>query len=251
MEQYGIFADFYDQLTTNVCYGQRAEYFHRLLQKHALQKPVLLLDLACGTGSLSLAMAQLGYDVIGVDASAQMLSVAMNKCSGAGVQILFLNQTMQQLDLYGTVDAVVCALDSVNHITDAAVLQQAFDRVSLFLQPGGVFVFDCNTLYKQKQILADNCFIYETPDVYCAWQNRFVAPDQTEITLDFFVAPGHKHGGWQRYTEQFYERVYPTGQLQQMLEQAGLCLQAVYAADTLDPPQPDTQRLVLVAIKPV
>ena len=131
MNSYSRFADYYDALTRNVDYKKRASYFHQILSGQNLPGNILL-DLACGTGSLSVEFSRLGYDVIGVDASEDMLSQALQKKSELNLDIIFLCQTMQELDLYGTVDGAVCALDSLNHITNPTGLQKALDRVSLF-----------------------------------------------------------------------------------------------------------------------
>lgn len=151
---YNTFASFYDELTDNISYPARAAYFDSIIRRWC-PKASILLDLACGTGTLSIELARLGYDVVGTDGSEQMLSEAMqNKAralygedfereepSDPSIErLLFLCQPMQQLDMYGTIDAAVCALDSLNHITDPAVVQKVFDRVSLFMNPGAVFL---------------------------------------------------------------------------------------------------------------
>jgi 2-polyprenyl-3-methyl-5-hydroxy-6-metoxy-1,4-benzoquinol methylase len=141
MAGYAEFAAYYDQLTANVDYRRRASYFHNLIKTYQSPKSSgnLLLDLACGTGSLSVELSRLGYDVIGVDASPEMLSQAMAKNSGQDRQILYLCQEMPQLDLYGTIDVAVCALDSLNHLTELRDLRRTIERVSLFLNPEGCF----------------------------------------------------------------------------------------------------------------
>lgn len=130
---YHAFAAYYDRLMEQVDYRRRAQYFDSVIRQHlsVAEKPILL-DLACGTGSLSVELSRLGYDVIGVDGSADMLSEAASK--GAG-EILWLCQDFSSLDLYGTVDAAVCALDSLNHITDETALEAAIGRVALFTAP--------------------------------------------------------------------------------------------------------------------
>ena len=167
---YNTFASFYDELTDNISYPARAAYFDSIIRRWC-PKASILLDLACGTGTLSIELARLGYDVVGTDGSEQMLSEAMqNKAralygedfereepSDPSIErLLFLCQPMQQLDMYGTIDAAVCALDSLNHITDPAVVQKVFDRVSLFMNPGAVFVFDVNSVYKHREVLGNN-----------------------------------------------------------------------------------------------
>ena len=147
MSSYAYFAGYYDELTRNVDYGKQADYLEALCHRlgHA---PGLSLDLACGTGSLTVELCRRGWDIYGVDGSPEMLSAAMQKASEEGLHILFLCQKMQRIDLYGTVDTVVCTLDSINHLTSPQDVQRTFDRVSLFLNPGGYFIFDANTIYK-------------------------------------------------------------------------------------------------------
>ena len=241
MTGYDIFARYYDRLTENVGYRDRAQYFDALIRKH-LGKAEIVLDLACGTGSLTAALAALGYDVIGVDGSPEMLSVAVEKLPGG----LFLCQEMDELDLYGTVQATICALDSVNHVTDYDELCRIFARVALFTEPGGLFLFDVNSLYKHREVLGDNAFVYEYADLFCVWQNTQAPEDTVEITLDFFVRQGERYD---RYTDWFCERAYPHEMLCAALQQAGMQLLKVYADDTMSPPDDKSQRLIYVAKK--
>lgn len=238
---YENFSAWYDPLTDNVDYDVCAGRINALLQKH---KPgcKLIVDLACGTGSLSVRLSKLGYDVIGVDRSAEMLSVAMSK---GDPSILWLCQSMQQLDLYGTIDAVVCTLDSVNHITDEKELEKAFSRISLFLEPDGVFIFDANTLYKHHEVLASNVFVFDTDDVYCVWQNE-TQGDITHITLDFFE---QEDGVYYRTGESFCERAYSDIQLERMLERCGMKIIEKYDGYSENAPKPNTERTVFVAVK--
>lgn len=161
MGGYADFAAFYDRLTDDVGYPQRADYIAELLMEHGMKKGIVL-DLACGTGSLTLELSKRGYEMIGVDASPDMLCAAQEKCAQAGAEVLFLCQPMEALDLYGTVNAAVCTLDSLNHITDPDTLREVLRRVSLFLEPGGLFVFDVNTPYKHREVLGNHtlCMIW-------------------------------------------------------------------------------------------
>lgn len=246
---YTAFASYYDKLTNNVSYSQRADYFDTVLKQFHTSGPILL-DLACGTGSLSVELAKRGYDVIGVDSSPEMLSVAMQKKYETGLDLLFLCQDMTELDLYGTIDATVCALDSINHVTNPEDVQKIFNKVSLFTAPGGLFVFDVNTVYKHREVLGNNTFVYDCDDVYCVWQNTYQEADETvSINLDFFEYDDES-GGYFRSSECFQERAYTPQQLEQMLENSGLSLLAVYGDDTMEPPIPTTQRLIYVARKP-
>ena len=138
MNSYNDFALVYDTLTENVGYPRRAACYDRLITAHGGKKGILL-DLACGTGSMSFEFAKLGYDVIGIDGSEEMLSVAMDKkLDGGADSVIFLCQQMQELDLFGTIDVTVCALDSLNHLVNLKDLQETFRRVSLFTNPGGL-----------------------------------------------------------------------------------------------------------------
>ena len=164
MSGYQLFSQFYDNLTFNVDYAKRAEYIQSVLSLYGHDMG-LTLDLACGTGSLTIEFKRRGVDVFGIDGSYDMLSRAMDKAYDEDLQILFLCQQMESLDLYGTIDTCICTLDSLNHITDKEKLQQVFDRVALFMNPDGCFVFDVNTVYKHQHILADNTFVYDTDSV--------------------------------------------------------------------------------------
>lgn len=246
MASYNAFAPFYDRFIRPVDYKKRAAYFDSIIAQH-IGEQKLLLDLACGTGSLSIALSALGYEVIAADASPQMLSIAQQKAFDAEVQILFLNQRMESLDLYGTIDACVCALDSLNHLTDPRALRRALSRVSLFLAPGGVFVFDMNTPYKHRQLLGDNCYVYEEGDTVCVWRNKTDEALLTEITLDFFTRK--IDGCYTRTGESFCERGYTVEQVMDMLTDCGLTLTALYADDSFDAPNDTAERYIFVTKK--
>lgn len=246
MSGYASFAGFYDALTANVDYPARAGYFWSLFERFGC-KPGLLLDLACGTGSLSLAFAGLGAEVIAVDASADMLSIAQGKAAEKGEEILFLRQPMQKLDLYGTVDAAVCALDSINHLIRPEDVRETFRRVGLFLNPGGLFAFDVNTLKKHRETLANNVFVYDTPAVYCVWQNHYQKESgRVRIDLDFFEKQGALY---RRSGESFSERAYSQAELAAWLEEAGFALLARYGEDSFAPPAEDADRVIYIARK--
>ncbi len=247
MSGYGSFSDVYDILTQNVNYPQRAEYIADLLADNGV-KGGILLDLACGTGKLSIEMAKLGFDVIGVDASGEMLSCAINNAYEAEQNILFLCQTMQQLDLYGTINACVCTLDSINHLTEKDDVQAAFDKVSLFTEPGGIFVFDVNTPYKHREVLSNNTFVYDMDEVYCVWQNTLdESTDTIQIDLDIFEEV--EDGLFERMQESFCERAYEIEALKDMLEKAGFETVAVYDELTKMPQNAGSQRVFITARK--
>ena len=247
MSEYSGFARFYDELTGNISYKKRAEYFDTIISQYGNKKPkneCILLDLACGTGSMSFELADLGYDVMGIDSSYDMLSEAMAKNSQREKPLLFLCQKMQELDLYGTIDAVVCALDSLNHIIEPNDVAEVFRRVSLFLDKDAVFIFDVNTPYKHEKILADETFVYDCDGVYCVWQNKFEPKTcSVNISLDFFE---EEDGAYYRSSESFTERAYSHEEIMQFAENAGMELLAVFEGDTFSAPKADTQRWVYV-----
>ena len=175
MSGYGLFSSFYDRLMNDMDYEGRAAYLLSLFARFRPEKPPdTLLDLACGSGGLSLPLAARGIDVIGVDGSDEMLARAREKADQAGMSLLLLCQDMRELDLYGTVDGAVCVLDSLNHLCRTDDLAEVFRRLRLFIEPGGLFVFDVNTPYKHREILGDNAFVFEEEDFLCVWRNRLI-----------------------------------------------------------------------------
>ena len=244
MSSYSFFAKYYDELTQNVEYSRRADYFSALLLSCGIESGTVL-DLACGTGSLTVELARRGYDMIGVDASGDMLCRAQNKAFESGVSPMFLCQRMQELDLYGTVDAAVCSLDSINHLTDEEDVRRTFERLRLFVAPGGVFIFDVNTVYKHKNVLGDNAFVYEYPDVFCVWQNSFNGQDNTvDIELDFFEKSGETY---KRRSENFSERAYEIDFLKSLLDKTGFDTEFVFDDMSREPLRADSQRAVIAA----
>lgn len=243
---YSRFAAVYDRLTQNVEYSKRADYFCSLLSDNGIDGG-LLLDLACGTGSLSEEFALRGFSVIGVDLSAEMLAEAQNKKYEKNLDsVMYLCQDMRHLDLYGTVDCCVCALDSLNHLTAEADLLDAFGSVSLFMNDGGIFIFDMNTPYKHREILSERCYVYDLDGVVCVWQNSAASEDlSVEITLDFFIEK--ENGTYSRSTEVFSERAYGHAEIKAMLEEADFELLEEYDDLSADAPRPDSERTVFIA----
>ncbi len=243
---YGNFASFYDGLTLDVDYKKRTAYLLKLFKKYD-KNPTLLLDLACGTGSFSNCFAKEGIEVIGVDMSEEMLSVAREKSFDTGVEVLYLCQKAQELDLYGTVDGAVCCLDSLNHITDYKDFCKAISRVSLFLEKGSLFIFDLNTQYKHRTVLGDNVFVIETEEVYCVWANKFKEKNCTvDISLDFFVKDSENY---YRENEQFSERAYSVDEVEKALEEAGLELLEIFDEGTQKPLDDTSERAIFVTRK--
>ncbi len=245
MESYNEFAPFYDRFIRPVDYPARARYFDGLIRP-LLGEGRLLLDLACGTGTLSIELSRLGYEVIGVDGSQEMLACAQQKGYEAGIPIRLFHQRMERLNLGGCVDCCVCALDSLNHITQSNNLRRALMRVAAHLLPGGVFVFDLNTPYKHRVLLAENCYCYEDEGALCVWRNHTEGL-LTEIDLDFFTE--QKDGSYLRTGESFSERGYERKEIEDMLSECGLETVALYGDDTRLPPTKETERWIFVTKK--
>ena len=242
MSGYQAFSEFYDQLMTDVDYPRRAEYLVLLFERHG-NRPQTVLDIACGSGSLCKEFLHLGIDPIGVDGSADMLAKAGEKLSG---QVLLLQQDMRELDLYGMVDGAVCTMDSVNHLCKTIDVQRFFERLRLFVQPGGLFIFDVNSVYKHRHVLANQVFVAEESDVLCVWRNRLISrTNEVEMLLDFFAE--EEDGSYSRFCDTVRERAYSRQTLCQLLQKTGWDCLAVYADMTTDDPLPDCQRLVFVA----
>lgn len=244
MAGYGSFASFYDLLTDNVDHEGWAAYLLALFEKHTGKKPQTVLDLACGTGSLSTALLDRGVDVIGVDGSADMLAEAMGKGAAYGERFMLLCQDMRELDLFGTVDGAVCMLDSFNHLTKTTDVGEVFRRLGLFIEKNGLLIFDVNTPYKHETVLGDTAFVYEQDDFFCAWQNHYL-PRTKEVVmqLDFFV---ENENGYDRYTEEIRERAYTEKTLRRLLQEAGFEVLAVYGERTENAPVEKEERVVFV-----
>ncbi len=248
MSGYGAgLAENYDSFIGDVDYNARADYLLAAFERERVA-PELLLDLGCGTGSLAVCLARRGISVIGVDASPDMLMLARDKAMHAGLDILFLEQDMRHLDLYGTVSGAVCSLDGINHLSSERDVRAVFERLRLFVQPGGLFVFDVNTEYKHREVLGDNSFVYEDEerDVLCVWRNRYDAPClSTEIMLDFFIPTSN--GFYERVSEDFTEQYYSAEALERNLSKAGFDLLDVFDDLSLHSPGPQCQRMTLIA----
>ncbi|MBR2591023.1 MAG: class I SAM-dependent methyltransferase [Clostridia bacterium] len=242
---YEQFASYYDAFTTNVNYESRADYFDALIERFGSGKGILL-DLACGTGTLSFAMEARGYDVIAADISAEMLDAAIEKKIESGSSIMFLHQDMTALDLFGTVSATICALDSINHLDSIQKVEQAFEKVSLFTEPGGVFIFDVNTLYKHIHVLGDKAFILESDDCFLAWQNELCADNSVKIFLDFFTPQGDLYSRESEFITEYY---YSDDQLKSAVQKAGFTLCGIFDDLSMSAPGETSERKVFVCKK--
>lgn len=244
---YDSFAEVYDALTYDVEYENRVDYIVGLMKKFSDIPVSMILDLACGTGTVSVMLCDKGYDVIGVDSSAEMLGQAKKKQGDR--DILFLNQEMRDFELYGTVDAVVCLLDSVNYVLDSEDLLSCFKWVNNYLNPGGVFIFDINTKHKLENVLAGNIFNDEKDGVFYSWENYFDDEENIcEFDLNFFVQ--NRDGSYKRFNEIHYERAYTDREIKTMLKKAKLELVAVYDDLTENLPAKNSEKVFYIAKKP-
>mgnify|MGYP002573015211 CR=1 FL=1 len=247
MDSYEFLADSYDQLTTDVRYRAWADFMEKHFRKCDI--PVrTVLDLACGTGSLTAELTLRGYEMIGVDQSAEMLAVAAEKCRNLpGEAPIFLHQSMEKLDLYGTIDACVCCLDSVNYVTRPAALKRAFSRVHLFLMPGGLFVFDV----KPPEVLegADGeVYLDETEETYCVWRADY-APRRRVLTYGMDIFRLREDGAWERGEEVHEEYAYTLEELEQYLHEAGFVDVRRWGNLKLRAPRPGEERVFFTARK--
>ncbi len=244
---YGNFAEVYDELQVTVDYKGRAEYLISLFQRYD-RKPQLVLDVGCGTGQIALNLCKKGIDVIGVDPSVEMLMKARENAAKCNKDLLLLCQAAAELDLYGTVDGAVCCLDSINHIVDKAELQKSFQRISLFLEKDRLFIFDVNTEYKHKEILANNIFTYDSENVYCIWSNSECDKNGVvDICLDFFIKG--EDGTYTRSGEEFSERAYSVEMLTKMLDNAGLDVVAILDDMSENNASKESERIIFVTRK--
>ena len=245
MSSYEALAGTYDALTGDVDYEKRADFLEKLLRRSKIDVHTVL-DLACGTGTMTWILTGRGYEMIGVDASEEMLAAAMEKSgSVAGVQPIFLHQSMPKLDLYGTVDAAICCLDSLNYLTDPKDVWRTFDRLRLFIAPGGMLVFDINTVEKLAA-LDGQVFLDETEDTYCVWRPEYRRGLCTYY-MDLFQL--QEDGSWERSFELHRERAYTVEELTQWLQEAGFGEIRTYGDMKMRRPAEGEQRIYFSCIR--
>lgn len=242
---YDALARFYDEFTLNVEYDKRSEYFVEILSQNGVNSGILL-DLACGTGTLSFAFEKAGFEVIGADISEEMLSIASAKKAELGSDVLFIKQDMRELELFSKVNACICSLDSINHLESIEDVKKAFKSLSEFTEKGGIFIFDVNTEYKHTAVLADNCFVYENDKCFLSWQNVLCDDNSVEIYLDMFI---EQNGLYRRESEYFKEYLYSDKELENALNEAGFELRNIYDDLSFEKPNDDSQRKVFVCRK--
>ncbi len=244
-EGYLSFASVYHALNRDFPYEQVAVHYDAIIKKFGAPGDILL-DLGCGSGRLTFLLEQMGYDTVGVDASEEMLSYALEQKMESGSDTLFLCQRMEELDMFGTMDITVSLLDCINHLKDREAVKKTLARVHLFGAPNGLFIFDCNTLYKHQKLLAGQTFVYDTEDFYCVWQNTLLDEQTVQMDLDMFFSL-EEEGLYERECESFCEVAYAREEMEEMLKNAGFELLAVYDGFTFEPPAEQSERLLFVA----
>ena len=245
MNAYHALAASYDRLTNDVDYEAMVAFYRQILEREAIA-PKSAVDLACGTGSVALILARMGLRVTGVDMSEEMLTIAQQRACDQETMPMFVCQKLQQLHLPRGVDLAVCALDGLDYILDPADCAQAIYRVYKALNPGGIFIFDVNTLEKLRA-MDGQVFLDEDEDVYCVWRGEF--DEKTNICsygMDLFQRQGDL---WQRSFEEHREYAYTIEQLTAYLKAAGFSSIRVYADRKLEAPAEGEQRIYFSARK--
>ncbi len=217
---YDLLAPVYDEINKELDYKSWADFIEKTAKKHLGKNPELVLDLACGTGSMAIELASRGYDMIAVDYSLEMLGVARERAENVGVDILWLCQDMREFELYGTVDLVVSTLDSINHLTSTNDVIKCFDLVHNYLNPDGIFIFDINGKSKFETVYGNQNYVIETDGSFCTWQNDYNL--KTEI-CNFYITlfKEQPSGVYERYDEEQSERMYLISDMEKYLLNSG------------------------------
>ncbi len=228
---------------SDIPYNEWIEYLKNIWTKYNF-KPKLIAELGCGTGNITTLLAKQNYDMIGIDISEDMLIIAKEKALKQSLNILYLSQDMRYFELYGTVDCIISLCDSINYITSSEDLLKIFKLVNNYLEPKGIFIFDINTEYKYKNILASNTFAETTKDAAYIWENFYDEEQKiNEYYMNFFVK--HKVN-YKRFEEFHYQKAYSINEIKMFIEESGLKLLDVYDAFTFDEPKFDSERVYFI-----
>ena len=243
---YANFAAVYDRLMRDVPYDEWIKFLSRLFEKHGI-KPVDILDIGCGTGNVTIPLAQMGYRLTGLDMSAEMLSVAEEKARARGLQVNWLQQDMREMVLGNlSFDMVISMTDSLNYLPRGEDLKQVCKQIRAQLRPGGWFIFDLNSAYKIKEVFGDNVYTMLDDDISYVWENDYNSDACTcNMELTFFVK--EPDGRYVRFSEIHSETGFEIEEVSDILESAGLSLYAVYAENSFAEPVSDTERIYFVA----
>jgi len=242
---YETLATVYDELISpDIDYGTIVKYITDVFEKYG-KKPEIVCDLACGTGSVTVPMAQKGYEMIGVDISGDMLDIAREKAEKSGCDILFLNQDMKKLDLFGTCGAFLCMTDGFNYITSINALKKIFKRIrTCFIENDGIFIFDLSSEYKLRNVLGNNTYIYDTDEIFYAWENKYIVP-LCRMNINFFV---NRKGKYSRFEETHVQRAYSVGQIKKALLDSGFSEVHATSGYSAEPVSEKSERIVFTAL---
>lgn len=243
---YNEFAYFYDELNSAADYDALYQYVKNSLDEYDIHDGIVV-DLGCGTGDLTLMLTQSGYDMIGVDQSEQMLAVLREKADELELsnKLLLLQQNILELDLYGTIRAAISTFDTYNHIGPKENFEKAIARAAFFMEKDGVFLFDLNTPYKHKNVLADNVFELDGPDAKCYWKNHY---DEEKEKVEISIRIDYLDTG-EVFFEQFEEYSYPLDYVEKVLNKYGFRIAKVCDGETFQSLTEESQRYMITAIK--
>lgn len=245
MNQYTVLAEYYDRLTDDVPYEALCERIGYLLDKGRLNTR-FVLELGCGTGTLSRLLSLKGYELISVDSSPEMLGIAREKCAGLKEPPVFVCQDMCQLDLYGTVQAAVCTLDSLNYLPSMEAVRKTFAKVNLFLESQGLFIFDVKAPQMFEE-MAGEVSVFETEDTFCVWQYGYDKSDcSAQHVIDIFYRDGAKYS---RLTEYHDQMAFSRLKLEDALAKARFRVKGIYQGTSAREAEGDQGRLLFVAEK--
>ena len=245
MASYDNFANYYDKLMReDIDYSQIADFIENVFS-HYEKNPNLVADLACGTGNITIPMAKRGYDMIGVDKSVKMLDIAQKKAQDENLNILFLNQDISKLDLFGTCDAFLCMIDGINYILSPKSLFNMFSKIKkCFINPDGIFIFDISSEYKLSKVIGNNTFTYDSEDVFYSWENKFYEDKKlSRMYLNFFVK---KKNAYKRFCESHIQRAYSVEEIKKALKKAGFTDIDCYDGFTFSPVTKTSERITFV-----
>lgn len=245
MEMYEDFALVYDRFMDETPYEEWCQFVVGRLKQDQITDGILL-DLGCGTGSMTELLAKQGYDMIGVDLSDSMLDIAIEKRAQSGHNILYLQQDMREFELYGTVRAVICLCDSLNYLLEEDDLLTTFKLVNNYLDPNGLFIFDFNTVYKYETVIGDSTIAENREDCSFIWENYYMAEDQiNEYDLTIFVK--QQKDLFRKFTETHLQRGYTLETMKRLVEQSGLIFVEALDADTHGSVTETSERIYVIA----
>lgn len=245
MEAYTSFAEVYDRFMDNIPYKDWCEYVTGLLNEYGIRDG-LILDLGCGTGSLTELLAERGYDMIGVDNSEDMLQIAMDKREKSGKDILYLMQDMREFELYGTVRAVLSICDCMNYILEYEDMVEVFRLVNNYLDPGGIFIFDLNTIYKYETLMGESTIAEDREECSFIWDNYYDKKSKiNEYDLSLFIR--QEEDLYRKYTENHYQRAYSLEEVKLAINEAGMDFVSAFDAFTQNPVKDTSERIYIIA----